>query len=70
MESERIERIEKMISSFLRLPEEGQSYVLGISQVLLFAQDHFAEGKTDGERKRRKYNKKPKENPQSDEITL
>ena len=39
------EKIEKMISAFQQLPEEGQSYILGISQALLFAQKHFAEGK-------------------------
>ena len=68
MESEKIERIEKMISSFLRLPEEGQSYVLGISQALLFAQDHFTEGKTDSQRKRRRNRKKTEDNSQSEGI--
>ena len=59
-----------MISSFLRLPEEGQSYVLGISQALLFAQEHFTEEKTDDQRKRRRSRKKTEENPQSEEIAL
>ena len=39
------EKIEKMISAFQQLPEEGQSYILGISHALLFAQEHFADGK-------------------------
>ena len=37
------EKIEKMISSFQQLPDEGQSYILGISHALLFAQEHFAD---------------------------
>ena len=45
------EKIEKMISSFQELPEESQSYILGISQALLFAQEHFSERKTAAENK-------------------
>ena len=45
MENDNLEKIMKMISAFQQLPEEGQSYILGISQALLFAQEHFAEGK-------------------------
>ena len=43
MENDEIERVVKMISSFQRLPDEGQSYILGISQALLFAQEHFTD---------------------------
>ena len=44
MENDQIDRIVKMVTSFQQLPEEGQSYILGISQALLFAQEHFADG--------------------------
>lgn len=47
------EKIEKMISSFQELPEEGQSYILGISQALLFAQEHFSDRKTSAANKQR-----------------
>ena len=45
-------KLENMILSFQKLPEEGQDYILGISQALLFAQEHFTEGKTAVKRKK------------------
>ena len=44
MENDQIDKIVKMVTSFQQLPEEWQSYILGISQALLFAQEHFADG--------------------------
>jgi len=36
------EKLDRLKTTFEQLQDEGQQYILAVSQALIFAQDHFA----------------------------